>query len=68
MEGFDLNNIHSIPQGFTILLIVMIAIAVALFYMFWKRQWIFIPGSMLHKNKDENENKNVNKSNNGSNQ
>jgi magnesium transporter len=50
MQGFDLNNIHSIPQGFTILLIVMIAIAVALFYMFWKRQWISIPGN-LHKNK-----------------
>src|SRR5918995_6829759 len=50
MEGFDLNNIHSIPQGFTVLLIVMIAIAVALFYMFWKRQWISIPGN-LHKNK-----------------
>jgi magnesium transporter len=50
MQGFDLNNIQSIPQGFTILLIVMIAIAVALFYMFWKRQWISIPGN-LHKNK-----------------
>jgi magnesium transporter len=31
MQGFDLNNIHSIPQGFTILLIAMTIISIALF-------------------------------------
>src|ERR671914_2616667 len=50
MQGFDLNNIHSIPQGFTALLIAMAVVSMALFYMFWKRQWISIPGN-LHKNK-----------------
>jgi magnesium transporter len=50
MQGFDLNNIQSIPQGFTVLLIVMAVVSMALFYMFWKRQWISIPGN-LHKNK-----------------
>jgi magnesium transporter len=50
MQGFDLNNIHSIPQGFTVLLIAMAVVSMALFYMFWKRQWISIPGN-LHKNK-----------------
>src|ERR687898_437110 len=50
MEGFDLNNIQSIPQGFTVLLIAMAVVSMALFYMFWKRQWISIPGN-LHKNK-----------------
>jgi magnesium transporter len=38
MEGFDLNNIHSIPQGITVLLIATTVVSVALFYMFWKRQ------------------------------
>jgi magnesium transporter len=50
MQGFDLNNIHSIPEGFTVLLIAMAVVSMALFYMFWKRQWISIPGN-LHKNK-----------------
>ena len=50
MQGFDLNNIQSIPQGFTVLLIAMAVVSMALFYMFWKRQWISIPDN-LHKNK-----------------
>jgi magnesium transporter len=50
MQGFDLNNIQSIPEGFTVLLIAMAVVSMALFYMFWKRQWISIPGN-LHKNK-----------------
>src|SRR5918993_126779 len=40
MQGFDLNNIHSIPEDFVILLAAMTIIVVVLFYMFWKRQWI----------------------------
>ena len=31
MQGFDLNNIHSIPQGFTALLIAMTIISVVCF-------------------------------------
>ena len=50
MQGFDLNNIQSMPQGFTVLLIAVAVVSMALFYMFWKRQWISIPGN-LHKNK-----------------
>src|SRR5215208_101833 len=42
MQGFDLHNIHSIPEGFTVLLIAMTIIVVVLFYMFWKRKWIFV--------------------------
>jgi magnesium transporter len=53
MQGFDLNNIHSIPQGFTILLIVMTIISIALFYMFWKRQWISMPGNILRKHSSD---------------
>src|ERR671913_110530 len=40
MQGFDLNNIQSIPEDFVILLAAMTIIVVVLFYMFWKRQWI----------------------------
>ena len=46
MQGFDLNNIQSIPQGFTVLLIAMAVVSMALFYMFWKRQWISILGNL----------------------
>jgi magnesium transporter len=42
MQGFDLHNIHSIPQGFMIILAAMMIIVVVLFYMFWKRKWIFV--------------------------
>ena len=51
MEGFDLNNIHSIPQGFVIILAAMSIIAAVLFYMFWKRQWIFVKNTIV---KDDN--------------
>ena len=51
MEGFDLNNIHSIPQGFVIILAAMSIIAAVLFYTFWKRQWIFVKNTIV---KDDN--------------
>jgi magnesium transporter len=51
MEGFDLNNIQSIPQGFTVLLIAMAVVSIAMFYMFWKRQWIFVKNTIV---KDDN--------------
>ena len=47
MEGFDLNNIHSIPQGFVIILATMSITASILFYMFWKRQWIFVKNTIV---------------------
>ena len=51
MQGIDLNNIHSIPQGFVIILAAMSIIAAVLFYMFWKRQWIFVKNTIV---KDDN--------------
>jgi magnesium transporter len=51
MQGFDLNNIHSIPQGFVIILAAMSIIAAVLFYTFWKRQWIFVKNTIV---KDDN--------------
>jgi magnesium transporter len=56
MQGFDLNNIHSIPQGFVILLIAMTIISIALFYMFWKKQWISVSGNILRGNNNNSNN------------
>jgi magnesium transporter len=47
MQGFDLHNIHSIPQGFMIILATMMVIVVVLFYMFWKRKWIFVKNKIV---------------------
>ena len=58
MQGFDLNNIHSIPQGFVILLIAMTIISIALFYMFWKRQWIFVKNTIAKSDNSASEEKN----------
>jgi magnesium transporter len=58
MQGFDLNNIHSIPQGFTILLIVMTIISIALFYMFWRRRWISVSGNILRKRNSNSSDRN----------
>jgi magnesium transporter len=46
MQGFDLNNLNAIPQGFTILGVIMAAIVIFLFYLFWKRQWIFVKNNI----------------------
>lgn len=58
MEGFDLNNIHSIPQGFAMILAAMVVIAAVLFYMFWKRQWIFVKNTIAKKDNSTTDEKN----------
>jgi hypothetical protein len=58
MEGFDLNNIHSIPQGFAIILAAMVVIAAVLFYMFWKRQWIFVKNTIAKNDNSASKKKN----------
>ena len=58
MEGFDLNNIHSIPQGFVIILAAMVLIASVLFYMFWKRQWIFVKNTIAKNDNSSSKEKN----------
>jgi magnesium transporter len=55
MQGFDLHNIHSIPQGFIILLIAMTIISIALIYMFWKRQWIFVKNTIAKNDNSASE-------------
>jgi magnesium transporter len=58
MQGFDLNNIHSIPQGFIILLTVMVVLASVLLYTFWKRQWIFVKNTIAKNDNSASEEKN----------
>jgi regulatory protein YycH of two-component signal transduction system YycFG len=58
MEGFNLNNIYSIPQGFTIILAAMVVIAAVLFYMFWKRQWIFVKNTIAKNDNSASKEKN----------
>jgi magnesium transporter len=55
MEGFDLNNLHSIPQGFVIILVAMSIIAAVLFYMFWKKQWIFVKNTIAKNDNSASE-------------
>ena len=40
MNGVDLNNFFSLPSGFSIVLVTMIAITVGMFILFMKKKWI----------------------------
>jgi magnesium transporter len=52
MNGLDLNNIWSIPVGFTIVMITMAAVAAGLFVFFKKKKWIFVR-EMIGNGKEE---------------
>lgn len=41
IQGFDLNNLESIPKYFGYVLLTMISITIVLLFIFWKKQWIF---------------------------
>src|SRR6476659_8424106 len=55
MNGLDLNNLSSLPSGFTIIMISMVIITVALFYLFIKKKWIKIRGNKVLPEKNEKE-------------
>ena len=40
MNGLDLNNLESLPSGFLIVVVSMIIITGAIFYLFIKKKWI----------------------------
>jgi magnesium transporter len=40
MNGLDLNNLQTVPRGFTIIIITMIGIGVGLLMLFIKKQWL----------------------------
>jgi magnesium transporter len=41
LDGFDLNNLTSIPKYFGLLMIIMFTITGISLFLFWKKQWIF---------------------------
>ncbi len=41
LQGFDLNNLTSIPKYFHLLLISMFGIIGISLFIFWKKGWIF---------------------------
>jgi magnesium transporter len=55
MNGLDLNDLANLPSGFTIVLISMVIITGALFYLFIKKKWIKFTGSKVlpKKNPDK---------------
>ena len=40
MNGFDLNNLEALPSGFIPVVVSMVIITAALFYLFSKKKWI----------------------------
>jgi magnesium transporter len=42
MNGIDLQNIEEMPNGFFIVIVTMICIALALLLFFFKKRWLFV--------------------------
>ena len=53
MNGLDLNDLASVPSGFSVVLISMIIITGALFFLFSKKKWIKLRGNKVVPEKDE---------------
>ena len=47
MNGLDLNDLASLPSGFLIIVVTMIIITGALFYLFIKKKWIKLKGNKV---------------------
>ena len=41
VEGFDLNNLHTLPRYLGFLVMVMLSITIISLFVFWKKKWIF---------------------------
>ena len=56
MNGLDLNKLGDLPSGFLVVLISMIIITVAIFYLFSRKKWITLSGKkIVPKNIPKNE-------------
>jgi magnesium transporter len=55
MNGLDLNDLASLPSGFLIIVVTMIIITGALFYLFIKRKWIRLRGNKVLPKKEPNQ-------------
>ncbi len=47
LEGFDLNNLTTVPKYFGLLMIIMLMITGISLFLFWKKQWIFSKEKMI---------------------
>jgi magnesium transporter len=54
MNGLDLNKLTELPSGFIIILVTMIIITGALFYLFNKKKWVKIRGNKVMPNQKPN--------------
>lgn len=54
LQGFDLNNLSSIPKYFGLLIITMLTITGVSLFLFWKKQWIFSKEKMIIGDNDTN--------------
>jgi magnesium transporter len=52
LQGFDLNNLATIPKYLGFLVIVMLAITVLSLLVFWKKKWIFSYDKEIKTNQD----------------
>jgi magnesium transporter len=41
LQGFDLNNLHTLPRYLGFLVMVMLSITIISLLVFWKKKWIF---------------------------
>ena len=55
MNGLDLNDLASLPSGFFIVVISMIMITGAIFFLFSKKKWIKLRGNKVLPEKEPNE-------------
>jgi len=42
LQGFDLNNLHTLPRYLSFLILVMTVITLVSLFIFWKKKWIFV--------------------------
>jgi magnesium transporter len=52
MNGLDLNNLGALPSGFFLILLTMIIITGALFYLFRKKNWVSFRRKEMLPNED----------------
>ena len=50
MNGFDLNKLGDLPSGFLVVLIPMIIITAAIFYLFSRKKWITLSAKKIVPN------------------
>jgi len=54
MNGLDLNKLTELPSGFIIVLVTMIIITGALFYLFNKKKWVKLRRNKVMPNQKPN--------------